>query len=311
MSLQSRTFGATNFTLTTSAASGTDYTSKIAFDTTGSNISGAFIGAAFTTLRPIVISSYAHNFTTDFTGQVQLQIATAVNGSGGWEGINVEGNGTKTQNPDHPCFTNSDRWYGFQKQSSASVRSFRSGSGGSGVFEDGDLLLEGVLRATIQWKTVANAPTVLAGALANWIEAKTSRSVTLTWTKPTDLGGSTVLTGYRILYKETSSSTWLSTGKVGGNTTTSHTVTGLLPNTSYDFRIAATNDVSDRHNTSYTSIASHTGANTATITVSTYPEVSVWNGSTFSPGLAYVWNGTTWSAPANVKVWNGTTWSNS
>lgn len=63
-------------------------------------------------------------------------------------------------------------------------------------------------------------------------------AVSLAWTAPADNG--TAITDYLVEYKETSSGTWL-TFADGSSTATTATVTGLLPSTSYDFRVAALN----------------------------------------------------------------------
>lgn len=63
-------------------------------------------------------------------------------------------------------------------------------------------------------------------------------AVSLAWTEPNDNG--TAITDYLVEYKETASGTWLVFAD-GTSTATTATVTGLLPSTSYDFRVAALN----------------------------------------------------------------------
>jgi hypothetical protein len=302
MSQQTRQYGGTgtttSFTLTTSAASGTDYTSPMVLDTTGSNISGAYIAGAFTTLRPIRFTNLTMYFSSAYSGSVDLQIATAVTGAGGYQSGAITADGVESVTPNYSSFTNASLWYGFEKNSSATVRAYRSGSGG-GVFENGSEILDGYLRANVTWQTAPNAPTSVA------VSSKTNRSITLSWTKPADLGGPTALTGYRILYKESASSTWLSNDKFGTDATTSGTVSGLQPNTEYDFLVAATNSVTDAQNATYTTIASHTGTNSDQVTATTDGEVKVWTGSEFSPAVAKVWTGSEF-ATGEVYVWNGT-----
>jgi uncharacterized protein YegP (UPF0339 family) len=300
MSQQTRQYGGTtdttSFTLTTSDVSGTDYTSEMVINTTGSNVSGAFISSAFTTLRPIRFTNLTMYFSNEFSGSVDLQISTSITGSGGYQSGALTANGVESVTPNYAAFTSSDLWYGFQKNSSSTVRAYRSGSGG-GVYSDGDFLLDGFLRADVTWQTAPNAPTSFTST------SKTTTSVALSWIKPTDMGGPTSLTGYRILYKEASSSTWLSSDKFGSNTTTTGTISGLTPNTEYNFRVAATNSVTDAHNATYTSVASHTGANSSELTVTTDPSPPSAPTISFSrSGLVFSYSGSSTLAAGNGTI---------
>lgn len=69
----------------------------------------------------------------------------------------------------------------------------------------------------------------------------TKSSVSLSWSRPKDDGGSRV-TGYYIERKETSTDKWVRHNKTQ-ITTTMYTVTGLVPDAEYQFRIIAQNDV--------------------------------------------------------------------
>lgn len=63
----------------------------------------------------------------------------------------------------------------------------------------------------------------------------------MSWSRPKDDGGSRV-TGYYIERKETSTDKWVRHNKTH-ITTTMYTVTGLVPDAEYQFRIIAQNDV--------------------------------------------------------------------
>jgi hypothetical protein len=67
--------------------------------------------------------------------------------------------------------------------------------------------------------------------------AASSSSINLNWSD-----NASNETGFEIQYKASSSSTWLALATKGSNAT-SHTATGLLANTAYDFRVRATNSV--------------------------------------------------------------------
>lgn len=71
----------------------------------------------------------------------------------------------------------------------------------------------------------------------------TKSSVNLSWSRPKDDGGSRV-TGYYIERKETSTEKWVRHNKTQ-ITTTMYTVTGLVPDAEYQFRVIAQNDIGE------------------------------------------------------------------
>ena len=64
-------------------------------------------------------------------------------------------------------------------------------------------------------------------------------SIILTWDKPTDTGGATII-GYRIDYQTDGGSEWITLEHDYDRTTYGHT--GLLPGATYSYRVAATHD---------------------------------------------------------------------
>jgi hypothetical protein len=121
------------------------------------------------------------------------------------------------------------------------------------------------------------------------------------------MGGPASLTGYRILYKESASSTWLTSDQFGDDSTTTATIEDLSPNTEYNFLVAATNTVTDARNATYTTIASHTGTNSAQLDVTTNGDSKLWDGSAFSPAIANLWNGSAFVS-GTTKIWDGSEW---
>jgi hypothetical protein len=156
----------------------------------------------------------------------------------------------------------------------------------NGIFQDGTSVTSGtpgwnttVIHARIGWFHVPNAPTSLARVLNaktatlspnGSIPSTSSTQISLEWAHPSDSGINVLLGdiyGYRIAYKKSVDSTWLlfgagTTGSPSGthkllavdeiytrNDVPSYTtVTGLDSNTNYDFKVAALNLPSDRHN---------------------------------------------------------------
>lgn len=181
-------------------------------------------------------------------------------------------------------------YYGLQKNDASRVRFNTSASTDTAVnpnniWRDGtvDSAFSGrVLAGRIGWYHVPNAPT------SPILGPRTSSSIAFSWTHPTDDGITDSLSfgglyGYRVAYKRSVDSTWSmwgsdTTGSPSGceyiqgtsayNYTTTppvsgakftrtgadETVTGLVSNTNYDFKIAGLSLVTDRHNGAAVSI---------------------------------------------------------
>jgi hypothetical protein len=238
---------------------GTVYASKFrASDHYTSPVTGA-IGVSS---RPILVTALS---ITSFTGTATLSFAAddaSPNGFGNPEATNA----------DTLCY------YGFTKTNTSEV-SFRRGAGANpnGIFLNGSSTNpettspvkwpDTSIAASITWQHIPDAPTSFIST------ARTNSSITLSWVAPTDNGGAAV-ENYRVLYKvrntstDTSASSWAV--KVIGSTATSTTVTGLLANTTYDFRVAATNNVTDVHSGgAYTSASAIVGANATLNSITT------------------------------------------
>lgn len=271
MSAQTGTLGGTALSPFSTSGSGVDFTSPFTIFSNGSNVTGSLTA---TTARPVLVYDYGVNFRSGSSGSVRLTLSTSV-GGGNYSASTFSGSGVKSYNPDLATFVGTTVYGGFQKQNTTQVNWFREATttpqGGtaqsSGTFRDGtaDSNFTGTsINSTVSWYTVPSAPQSLSAPEASI----TKDSVYLDWTPPADNGG-TNLTGYRVLYRPSGGS-WSSTGKLGTSSQT--TITGLSPSTTYEFRVAAVNAVSDAHNASYTATSAHTGTN-ATVTATTKADV--------------------------------------
>jgi hypothetical protein len=287
----------TSFTFFTSQAAGRDVVSPIPTRSTATApVSGAFISGAFTALRPIRFTSYTFYFTSTSAGSVDLQISTANTGAGGYQSAALTATDPRTVTPNYSSFHDTALWFGFQKNDSGTVRGYRANTTPNTIFGDGgDFGLNGPMRGRLIYQTVPNAPTSFSSP------SKTTTSVSLSWVKPTDLGGPSTLTGYRILYKTSASSTWTATGDFGDDTTNARTITGLVPDTTYNFLVAATNSVTDARNTAYTDPAEHTGTNSAQLNVTTNAIPTNPSLSITRSGLVFSYSGSSTVANASIS----------
>jgi hypothetical protein len=289
MSAQVATIGGTALSPFSSEGNNYDYVSLFQMET---GVQSGGIGAS-TTSHPVLLNSH-YVFFRATGGSVEQQVATNASTSGG-RVADTAHTSTSTEvewDPARPWFTNVNYYGGFRKKNTTTVYWYReAGDSGANITAGNDTYGEGTILSVYDgtniyqhfgWWTVPNAPTSAT------VSSYNGTSVTLSWVKPTDLGGPTSLTGYRILYKKSTDSVYSSTGQVGSNSTLSYTISGLEASTTYNFLIAATNDVSDAHNADYSDPAAHTGTNSSTVTQKT---------------AGGVWSGTTWVDPTiRVKV---------
>jgi len=94
---------------------------------------------------------------------------------------------------------------------------------------------------TYSTDTAPTTPVAAPAAPTGLVVRPADRKVDLSWMAPTDDGGLAV-TDYVVQYKTAASATWL-TLPHAASTATAATITGLINNTPYVFRVAAVNDV--------------------------------------------------------------------
>lgn len=319
-----------------------------------SPVTGAY-DATGTTPVPNVRPIQYHSLTLYFSTQSATgygQIATSSNGSGGVNGPTETLTGTYVWNyasstplqyavnAVNEAGTSLTYYYGFGKADGLQA-TFRRGAtpnasyNPNGIYETAagtttTAYASNTIYGSVTWLHVPNAPTFGVGQGAT---STTPGQADLTWTAPSDNGGSAVY-GYRIIYKKSSASAWSvygnhTIGSPSNTTGTSATVTGLDPGVSYDFKVAAMNIVSDRHLGAsiyptetrdfgnYSSITAPIGTNSATTTVvvASLPAANAPMKVNTTAGAAMtlanagpkVYNGSSW-ANASAWVYNGSAW---
>ena len=300
MSAQSRSVPITTSTFA-NGFTNANCTSPSLLDTGGSNLSGAITGLTASTARPVRITSFTIVYTNS-GGTVYSKLSGSVNGGDVWAGSNYTASAqTRTESPNLLWDANSALWYGWRKLNATTTRVFRSTSGG-GCYYNGSLALNGRIRSVINWITNPSAP------LSFTSTGVTESSVSLSWSAPSDNGG-TAITGYRILYKTAAATSWTASGKLGTGTTA--TITGLLPETAYNFLVAATNNVTDGYNSTYELSTRVTGTNSSQVNATTLSAGGhkIWNGTAFVTRKTKMWDGSTWVEKI-PKIWSGSAWVN-
>lgn len=272
--------------------------------------------------KPFKVYSHYVTFRSGGSGTVSQRLATnAALSTGGTYQLKDSG----TIDPDtdltpawNPGFLGlADVYYygGFRMVSGASVLFYRAAGDDADmttnnlIYQDGTSVSSWAgtsMYQTFSWYTVPNEPT------SPTVTATTGTTASISWVTPTDNGG-TAITGYRLMYKK-STDTWdqaLCTGKFGTSATTTYTLTGLANGTTYNFLLAATNAVTDDHNTkdglSYTSISAWVGTRTSAFNAVTTG--GTYNGTAWVPhNLSAANASNVWATPSTAKVYNGSSW---
>lgn len=314
--------GTAFFTSSTSAYILSDVTTS----NTGTYVSGGFdsLGNPYTS-RPILIVDVTVRVGgvgfggPTSTGSYQPLLSTQDDGTPSTRsGGNTTPGGTTvsaTTSSDFQfaAFTNTKYYYGFQERGvGSSIVHGRGGTSGT-IWRNG---VSTVSNSRISGRVVQNSiPNEPTNFLVNSASI-TPTSMQFTWTAPTDDGGgSTEIKGYRINYKVNTASVWSVLVANTGSNATSATVTELSPSTSHDFQVAALNETTDLHNASdYSSITSHVGVRSSTVTASTIADhqLKVFVGGEFKNGIVKVWSGSEFKnvANTNVSVWTGSAFVN-
>lgn len=116
--------------------------------------------------------------------------------------------------------------------------------------------------------------------------AVSTSQINLSWSAPSSNGGATV-TGYTLIRNGT-------TNLLSNANQTSYSDTGLTPNTSYSYTVAAVNSAG-------------TGSSASASTSTLGGVGRIWNGSSYISVVPKVWNGSSW-IDAQARIWDGTEW---
>jgi hypothetical protein len=298
----------------------TDTPNSGAFDSTGITAS-TVKPATVTTIRLRLGGTSVDGAGSPVYGNADpyIQLATQIDGGGGYTDDTIHHLTSSmitasTGTVNWAIDTNTTYYYGARGSTgTGSTLTFARGGSNGGIYFNGTLQ-SGFGNDGISGDvTVQHIPSAPGAPSTSNIG---TTSLTLTWTAPTDNGGSSV-TGYRINYKANTTSAWSVLVANTGSTTLSRTITtGLERNTKYDFQVAALNGVTDAHNTNYSSITAHVGVRSSTATATTLSGgPKIWTGAGtgidgWSQSEIKIWTGVGtgvdgWTTGSTMKVWTG------
>lgn len=252
MSRQFLTLGGANFTPFTGLAQpySTNYSPANA-DLT-SNFTGA-ISPVSGTGRPLAISSLTIYFRTG-GGSGNFFVSNNSTGTGSVTSTSssiTSMTGTVSRVVNYPALIDATLYYGFDKTNTTQTNYSTDLETGSNVYSNGVLLNSGrAIYGQLQVDTIPSAVLSLSASTVS------STQINVSWSAPSDNGGTSV-TGYRVAYKPSASSTW----SYATTTGTSASLTGLIPSTTYDIKVGAKNSVTTLHNSTYgySGVTEHTG----------------------------------------------------
>lgn len=195
---------------------------------------------------------------------------------------------------------------------SATVRLYKTGSGTGTFWRD---LSGGPIDSVIRQYTISSGTnsytwssasmagkytyTTVATAPAIGTPTVNKQAVTVTYTDSTSDGGATI-TAYNMQYSSDDGVTWSTAEVVTGNT---HTF-NLLPNTTYKFRVYATNGVGDGAASVSTAVTTPPAMRGRVYDTVTNPSVPAWRNLTI--GKRY--DGSAWVELTTFRRYDGTSW---
>lgn len=305
MAAQTYTFsGATTNTTATNYAQVTQNFSEVP---SGAQASGN----PFKTGTPLLVKSYTVNLSTNSGGAGWPLIQDTSANDGSYTNRVLASNTTLAgsigdSSCNFPYLSGQTVYYGFKKDNnSTTVRIQRGSASGYNIY----LAYNGsaattwysgnALNSEVVVYHAPNAPSVTATVAS-------SSQINLSWTTPTDNGGSAI-NGYSIFYQQSGGSWQIWPTYVSG---TSASITGLSGSTTYNFRVCAQNGVTafnngGLNNAVYGSSTDHymgaAGTASATTTASAYVVTYDAQGGSVSPSTATVNVGSSTTLPTPTK----------
>lgn len=254
-----------SFSGSTTNTTSTNY-AQVTFNLDGSDFSSNLNGnptPISDTGRPLLLKSMAINLSASSGGDGYLVAQNTSANDASYSKRSLQGTytlaGTVSATMNYPFYaTGSDAvaWIGFKKANNSTLVRYQRGSYSGHTI---NLVYNGDSSATVAHSssalnsngTVWTAPSAPQSVSAT---ATGSDSISVSWSAPSDNGGSTV-NNYTVFYSGNGGSTW---SRVA-TSSTSTTLTGLSGSTTYSIRVAAHNAVTDEHNTYHSQSATSSG----------------------------------------------------
>lgn len=318
--------------------------SNVVLSTTSTYVSGGYdsLGNQYTT-RPVAVTDVSVRVGRNGTNPASISLRPLFKTSlTGFPAVNATAAVLMTNLPFgeditlstestyiYKAFANSSTvYYGFEGVSGSGTIEYGRGGGANAIYYQ---VVSGSTVATLSELsgsdklsgsiTQASIPSTPGNPNALSV---TDTSANIIWSAPTDDGmqnpaayTGTNINGYRINYRNSGSENWKVLVANTGSNALFRVVPGLSPSTYYEVQIAALNDVTDAHNSTYSSITAHVGSRSITYpftTAASTNDVRVWTGSEFKKGIIRIWSGSEWIEsdpyPAypyviEARVWDG------
>jgi len=254
-----------SFSGATTNTTSTNY-AQVTFNLDGSDFSSYLNGnptPISDTGRPLLLKSMAINLSTSSGGDGYLVAQDTSANDASYSKRSLQGiytlAGSVSATMNYPFYaTGSDdvAWIGFKKANNSTLVRYQRGSySGHTTY----LVYNGDSSPTVTHTssalnsngTVWTAPSAPQSVSAT---ATGSDSISVSWSAPSDNGGSSV-NNYTVFYSGNGGSTW---SRVA-TSSTSTTLTGLSGSTTYSIRVAAHNAVTDEHNSYHGQSATSSG----------------------------------------------------
>jgi hypothetical protein len=324
---------------TISMNASTALVSNVVLSTTSTYVSGGYdsLGNQYTT-RPVAVTDISVRvgrnssnpafialrplFKTSLTGIPAVNATTSVNMSTLSVGQDITLSTESAYR--YKAFANSSTvYYGFEGTSGSGTIEYGRGGSANAIYSQVQVnsttytTMEEISGSDKLSGSITQASIPSSPGNPNALSV-TDISANIIWSAPTDDGmqdpaaySASNINGYRINYRNSGSENWKVLVANTGSNALFKVVFGLVSSTYYEIQVAALNDVTDAHNSTYSNITAHVGSRSITYPFTTAVstnDIRVWIGSEFKKGIVKVWDGSAWLQYPNIsiKTWNGT-----